>query len=107
MHAFEIEYLVFGGFNITACLVMIVVYTVTTPWWRNMLGRMMVAYAAADMIMASLLMATVVGHFAPHWFRTAWFALQTVVGAIFWFQTAMIIKLHRERVSLLKREESP
>lgn len=97
MHAFEIQYLIFGGFNIVACLAMMISYTATNPWWRTHLGRMLMTYAVAEMAMAALLMTTVVWHFSPHWFRGVWFALQVLVGFTFWYQTATIIKLYRRR----------
>lgn len=97
MHAFEIEYSIFGGFVILAGLTMIVAYSVTNPWWRTHLGRMMVTYAAAEVAMSSLLMFTVVFHWAPHWFRAIWFGLQTVVGLTLCYQTFTIVRLHLER----------
>jgi hypothetical protein len=104
MHAFEIQYLVFGGFNIVACVIMMVTYTITNPWWRTHLGRMMMTYAAAEGIMAALLMSTVVFHFAPHWFRAVWFVLQSIVGLTFCYQTSTILKLHRQRVREAQHE---
>lgn len=95
MSSFETLYLIFGSFIISAGLIMVTTYTLTNPWWRTHLGRMMVTYAVAEILMSGLLMMTIVGHFAPHWFRAAWFTLQTIVGATFWFQTVTIIRLHR------------
>lgn len=97
MKTFEIEYTVFGLFLITAGLAMIVTYTLTNPWWRSHLGRMMVTYAAAEVIMSSLLFATVVFHMHPTWFRNFWFALQVIVGGTFWYQTFTIVRLHRRQ----------
>jgi hypothetical protein len=97
MSEFETLYLIFGSYIISAGAVMVLVYTLTNPWWRNLLGRMLVTYAVAEIIMSTLLMITVVGHITPYWFRAAWFVLQTVVGSTFWFQTWAILKLHRER----------
>lgn len=98
MSPFEILYLVFGGHLIMAGLIMITVYSLTNPWWTTHIGRMMITYAAAEILMSVLLMAAVVGHFNPHWFRAAWFALQTVVGSTFWFQTYVIVRLHQEKL---------
>lgn len=97
MHAFEIEYSIFGGFVMLAGLAMIITYSVTNPWWSNWLGRMMIAYASAEVAMSGVLMFTVVFHVAPHWFRAVWFALQSVVGLTLAFQTYTIIRLHRQR----------
>lgn len=97
MSGFEIMYLVFGGHLILAGLVMVVTYSLTNPWWTTHLGRMLITYAVAEILMSVLLMAAVVWHFNPYWFRSAWFALQVVVGGTFWFQTATIIRLHRQR----------
>lgn len=97
MTGFEVMYLCFGSFVTSAGLIMIVVYSLTNPWWRTHLGRMMITYAAAEVLMSLLLLLTVVGHVSPVWFRTVWFALQTVVGGTFWFQTAVIIQLYRTK----------
>lgn len=100
MSRFQLHYLIFGSYIIAAGLIMVVTYTLTNPWWRNLVGRMMVTYAVAEIVMSTLLMVTVVGGIAPHWFRAAWYALQVIVGTTFLFQTWMILKLHRERVKL-------
>lgn len=105
MHAFEIEYSIFGGFVILSGLVMVVIYSLTNPWWRTHVGRMMITYALAEVAMSSLLMFTVVFHWAPHWFRAIWFGLQTVVGCTFWFQTLVIIKLHLEQAQLKRTRQ--
>lgn len=97
MHTFEWLYLGFGSFLTLAGVTMIVTYSLTNPWWRTHIGRMMITYAAAEVIMSTLLLSAVVWHFNPEWFRAAWFALQLVVGSTFVFQTVMIIKLHRRR----------
>lgn len=100
MSQFEELYLAFGSFVIIAGVVMIVSYSLTNPWWRSHLGRMMITYAAAEVLSGILLMTTVVWHFSPHWFRAAWFALQFIVGCTFWYQTVTIIQLHRARMRL-------
>lgn len=97
MISFETTYLIFGTFVISAGIIMITVYSLTNPWWRGHLGRMMITYATAEVIMSALLMSAVVWHVSPHWFRGAWFILQTVVGATFWFQTFMILTLYRQK----------
>lgn len=97
MTDFEIMYLVFGSFVTSAGVIMITTYSLTNPWWRGHLGRMMVTYAAAEVLMSVLLLVTVVGHVTPEWFRAVWFGLQTIVGCTFWFQTVTIIRLHRRR----------
>lgn len=97
MTAFEILYLVFGSFVTSAGLVMITTYSLTNPWWKTHLGRMMVTYAMAEVLMSLMLLLAVVGHMNPAWFRTAWFILQVTVGCTFWFQTITIIKLYRSK----------
>lgn len=98
MISFEILYLIFGTFVISAGVIMIAVYSLTNPWWRTHLGRMMITYAAAEILMSALLVSTVVWHFSPYWFRAVWFVLQVVVGCTFWFQTITIIRLRRRRL---------
>lgn len=109
MTTFEVTYLIFGIFVISAGVVMITVYSMTYPWWQGHLGRMMITYAAAEVIMSALLMSAVVWHVSPHWFRIAWFVLQTVIGGTFWFQTLMIVTLHRQnhRTERSRRELVP
>lgn len=97
MSTFEILYLIFGTFVVSAGAIMILTYSLTNPWWGNHLGRMMVAYAGAEVVMSLILLVTVVGHISPEWFRVVWFGLQTLVGCTFWFQTVTIIRLHRQR----------
>jgi hypothetical protein len=97
MHTFEWLYLAFGSFVVSAGLVMVTVYSFTQPWWKAHLGRMVIVYAAAEILMSLLLLTTVVFHFSPHWFRVLWFVLQVTVGCTFWFQTAVLLKLHRAR----------
>lgn len=100
MGSFEAWYLLFGTFVVSAGVIMVTVYSLTNPWWRTHLGRMLITYAVAEIMMSALLMSTVVWHFSPHWFRGVWFGLQFVVGCTFWFQTFIIIRLHRQRVRL-------
>ncbi len=104
MNSFETTYTIFGSFVISAGVVMIITYSLTNPWWRGHIGRMLVTYAAAEVIMSALLVSAVVWHTSPHWFRAAWFTLQTVVGCTFWFQTATIVRLYRTRVDLAKHK---
>ena len=94
MTHFQIEYLIFGSFVISAGVIMVLVYSLTNPWWRNHVGRMLVTYAVAEILMSTLLMVTIVWQWSPHWFRLAWFTLQVIVGCTFWFQTILIIRLH-------------
>lgn len=94
--SFETMYAIFGSFITSAGLIMVITYSVTNPWWRSHLGRMMITYAMAEVLMSALLMFTILTHISPEWFRGVWFALQTIVGMTFWFQTIMIIKLHRQ-----------
>lgn len=103
--SFETQYLVFGGFVISAGIAMILTYTLTNPWWRTHLGQMLIVYAVAEVAMSALLMSAVVWHFSPHWFRGVWFGLQTVVGGTFWFQTAVLIRIRRERVRRGRRAQ--
>ena len=97
MSGFQILYLVFGLFIITAGLTMIITYTMTNPWWRNLLGRMMITYAAAEVLMSLILLLAIVIQLSPSWFRWAWFTLQVIVGCTFWFQTVTIVQLHLRR----------
>lgn len=97
MSDFEILYLVFGTFVTAAGIIMIGTYSASYPWWREHIGRMMITYAAAEVFMSLILLVTVVGHVSPLWFRAVWFGLQTIVGATFCFQTAMIVRLRRRR----------
>jgi hypothetical protein len=97
MTKFEVMYLVFGTFITSAGVVMVLTYTLTNPWWKTHIGRMMITYAVAEILMSALLMATVVWHVSPEWFRGVWFVLQTVVGCTFWFQTYVIVRLHQQR----------
>jgi hypothetical protein len=96
---FEIAYLCFGSFIVLAGLIMIATYSLTNRWWQTHVGRMMVTYAAAEVLMSLLLTVTIVLHLHPIWFRGAWFVLQLIVGATFCYQTAAIVKLHRQRMT--------
>lgn len=96
MTAFKVEYAIFGSFVILSGLMMIVTYSVTNPWWRTHLGRMMITYATAEICMSTLLMITIEFQIAPVWFRGVWFALQSAVGLCLCYQTWTIIRLHRE-----------
>lgn len=95
MIAFKIEYAIFGSFVIVSGLVMIITYSLTNPWWKSHLGRMMIAYATAEILMSSLLMITIEFQISPTWFRGVWFALQSIVGLCLSYQTYEIIRLHR------------
>lgn len=95
MTSFQITYLIFGSFVISAGLVMVTTYSLTNPWWRTHIGRMMIVYAMAEVIMSALLLAAIVWQIHPTWFRVAWFILQATVGCTFWFQTYVIIRIHR------------
>jgi hypothetical protein len=109
VNAFEILYLCFGSFVAIAGVAMIGTYSATYPWWRNHVGRMMVTYAGAEVLMSLLLLFTVVGHVSPMWFRAVWFILQTAVGCAFCFQTVLLVRLYRqrrERATETTREES-
>jgi hypothetical protein len=94
---FEILYLCFGTFVTASGVAMISVYSATYAWWRNHVGRMMVTYAGAEVLMSLLLLLTVVGHVSPLWFRAVWFGLQAAVGGAFCFQTVLLVRLHRQR----------
>ena len=95
MTGYEKLYAATGSYIILAGVLMIVVYRITTPWWRNPYGRMLITYAVAEIAMSVLLMAAVLGHLNPWWFRYAWSVLQVIVGSVLCYQTFAIIKLHR------------
>lgn len=97
MTRFEVAYLCFGSFIISAGMAMVTTYSLTNPWWRTHLGRMMITYAVAEIGMSALLMSAVVWHVSPHWFRLVWFGLQAAVGGTFWFQTFTILRFYRQR----------
>jgi hypothetical protein len=94
---YEVLYAFTGSYIILAGLAMIVVYSITNPWWRNHYGRMLITYAVAEILMSALLMAAVIAHMNPWWFRYTWSGLQVVVGSVLCYQTAAIIRLHRKR----------
>lgn len=95
--SFETLYLIFGLYITCAGLLMIITYSLTNPWWKSHLGRMMITYAVAEVLMSLLLLIAVVWHVSPYWFRAVWFTLQAVVGSTFVFQTVVLITLHRAR----------
>jgi len=90
-------YLCFTGYLVTSGLTMIVTYTVSYPWWKEWLGRLVIIYASAEIGMSAILCQAVVFHSNPSWFRGVWFALQTLVGSTFVAQTAIIVRLRRGR----------
>lgn len=96
MTAFRIEYAVFGSLVILSGLAMIITYSVTNPWWKTHIGRMMVTYAAAEICMSTLLMVTIEFQIAPVWFRGVWFALQSLVSICLTYQTWTIVRIHRQ-----------
>lgn len=97
MTEFILMYLCFTGFLVTAGLTMIVTYSLSYPWWRDWLGRLVVIYASAEIGMSAILCLAVVWHINPAWFRGVWFALQAIVGLTFCAQTAAIVRLRRGR----------
>lgn len=104
MNAFRIAYLVFGSFICVSGAAMIVTYSRSYPWWRDSMGRMMVVYAGAEILMSGMLTITVVAQTGPHWFRAVWFALQILVGSCFCYQTLAIIRLKRGREADARQE---
>lgn len=104
MTSFQWEYLIFGSYVILSGVAMIVSYSLTNPWWRSHLGRMMITYALAEIGMSTILMITVELRVNPVWFRTVWFVLQTMVGTALTYQTYVIFKVARE-VRQQRREE--
>lgn len=105
LNTFQVEYAWFGGSVIVSGLLMITMYSLSYPWWRDLVGRMMVTYASAEITMSTLLMVTVVFQTGPTWFRPAWFILQSIVAWCFLFQTYTILRLRRRREQE-KRDES-
>lgn len=97
MTSFQWEYLVFGSFVILSGLAMVIAYSLTNPWWRSHLGRMLITYALAEIGMSTVLMITVEFHTSPIWFRAVWFVLQTMVGVALSYQTYVIIKTARQQ----------
>jgi hypothetical protein len=105
MDTFRLLYLLFGSFVCLSGLTMIGFYTASFPWWRDTVGRMMVIYAATEVAMSSVLLLAVVVRVGPHWFRGLWFILQIIVGVCFTYQTLVIYRLRKNRVSLTKERE--
>lgn len=97
MNDFVLLYLCFTGFLITSGLVMIVAYSLSYPWWRSWLGRLVIIYASAEIGMSAILCSAVVWHINPVWFRDLWLGLQAVVGLTFCAQTAIVVRLRRRR----------
>lgn len=97
MNEFEAMYLGFASFIVVSGLAMIVTYSLSYPWWRNGLGRLVVTYASAEILMSAILCCAVVFHVNPVWFRAVWFGLQAVVGTTFCVQTTLIVRLYRKR----------
>jgi hypothetical protein len=95
--SFEIEYICFTAWVVLTAVGMVITYTVSYPWWRSLLGRLVVAYALADSAMATLLCVAVVTRTGPSWFRWAWFGLQAVLGTTFLVQALAIGRLREER----------
>lgn len=95
MNSTEIVYLASGGFTATAGSVMLIVYSLSTKWWRSHTGRMLVSYAVAETGMSAIFAAAVALHINPVWFRVVWVGLQATVGLVLWYQTAMIVILNR------------
>ncbi len=102
MDLFRVIYLVFGSTICVTGTFMILTYTRAFPWWRDPVGRMMIVYAGAEVLMSALLTITVVTQSGPHWFRAVWFILQGVLSACFVYQTLTIRKLKREQTSRVK-----
>lgn len=90
-------YLVSGCFTSLAGIAMMTVYSVTSAWWRSYTGRMLMTYAVAETGMSAIFASAVYFHISPHWFRAVWVGLQATVGVVLWYQTAMILKLNRQK----------
>lgn len=96
-HTVELLYLISGSFTSAAAFFMILVYSLTNPWWTNHVGRMLITYAVAELGM-SLIFALAIGfHVNPVLFRYLWVGLQAVVGGTLWLQTWMIFLLWRRK----------
>ena len=95
MDAFRIFYLIFGSAICITGTMMILTYSRSFPWWKDPIGRMMIVYAGAEVLMSALLTITVVTQISPHWFRLAWFILQVVLSGCFVYQTLTIKQLKR------------
>lgn len=107
MDDFVVLYLCFTGFLITAGLTMIVTYSLSYPWWKDWLGRLVIIYASAEIAMSAILGSAVVFRINPTWFRAAWFALQLIIGLVFCAQTAAIVRLRRGRRQREQRGPTP
>lgn len=97
MSTIEVIYGVSGSFTCLAGLAMMTAYTLTARWWRSHTGRMLVTYAVAETGMSAIFAAAVVLKLDPVWFRYTWVGLQITVGMVLWYQTGMIIRLHRRK----------
>lgn len=96
-HAVELLYLYSGFFTSAAGLLMMITYSLTNPWWRTQVGRMLITYAVAETGM-SFIFAMIIGfHINPTVFRYVWVGLQFTVGCTLWFQTGVIIQLYLSR----------
>jgi hypothetical protein len=87
----------FTTFVVVSGLTMIITYSLSYPWWRSGLGRMMITYASAEIAMSAILCSSIVFRYGPEWFRGLWFGLQAIVGLTFCAQTTAIIRLRRAR----------
>ncbi len=105
MDAFRVAYLIFGSAICITGAMMILTYTRSFPWWKDPVGRMMIVYAGAEVIMSALLTITVVTQTGPHWFRLVWFILQVVLSGCFVYQTLTIKKLRRDQEAQRTEEE--
>jgi hypothetical protein len=92
----ELTYGISGTFTSLAGLAMVLVYSLTNPWWRSHTGRMLITYAVAETGMSAMFAAAVVLHMNPIWFRWLWIGLQATVGCVLWYQTALIVHLTRQ-----------
>lgn len=96
-HAVELLYLISGSFTSAAGFCMVLVYSLTNPWWKTAVGRMLITYAVAETGM-SLIFALAIGfHINPLIFRYLWVGLQALVGCMLWLQTSMIVVLALRR----------
>lgn len=107
MDDFILMYLCLTSFLIVSGLTMIMTYSLSYPWWRNWLGRLVIIYASAEIAMSAILCSAVVFRINPTWFRAAWFALQIIIGLVFCSQTAAIVRLRRGRRRRERKESRP
>lgn len=96
-HTVELLYLISGSFTSAAAFFMIVIYSLTNPWWTNHVGRMLITYAVAEMGMSMIFALAIGFHINPVLFRYLWVGLQAVVGCVLWGQTWIIFTLWRRR----------